>query len=258
MLVSKRKIVFGVLLALLVSLLIPVAQPQQVFAQEEELGYLWALDFSFDKDYDAVLTIEVGPWKDGELVGVNETSTTVVSCTPVGNVDLDNGEAVFKGAGHLQCAMNLGQIVWDNHGLMISEVDVYESILVHAKVKTTSNTVAPIFTHPDATYAIDFSQNGAATLSQSLSNKAGVLQSSFPNVTTGSWQDYYYEYICIANGGPCDAYFGVSGQTQSMPTVGGRTRFATGPTTFEIGRNGGTYFNGRLDSLIVDPGNSAH
>jgi hypothetical protein len=258
MLESKRKMVLGVLLALIVTLLLPVAQPQQVYAQEEELGYLWSLDFTFDKDYNGLLTIEVGPWKNGELVGVNETSTAEVPCTPIGHVALDNGEAVFKGAGHLQCTMNLGQIVWENHGLKISDVDIYESIVVHAKVKTTSNTVAPIFTHPNATYAIDFTQNGAATLSQSLWNNAGVLQASYPNVSIVDWQDYYYEYICIAQGGPCDAYFGVSGQIQSTPTVGGRVRFSTGTTTFEIGRNGGTYFNGRLNSLIVDPGNSAH
>lgn len=258
MLGSKRKIVFGVLLALLVSLLVPVAQPQQVFAKEEELGYLWSLDFSFDKDYNGLLTIEVGPWKDGELVEVKETSTAVVPCTPVGAVALDNGEAVFKGAGHLQCTMNLAQVVSDNHGLKIADVDIYESIVVHAKVKTTTNALAPIFTHPNATYAIDFTQNGAATLSQSLWNNAGVLQAIYPNVSTADWQDYYYEYICIAHGGPCDAYFGISGQIQGMPTAGGRTRFATGPTTFEIGRNGGTYFSGRINSLIVDPGNSAH
>ena len=241
---------------LLLSLLCPFAKAEPVRA-EAEYGYLWSLSFDFEKSFDGVLTIEVGPWKDGQLVEVHETSTATVPCTRVGNVHLDGGDAVFSGAGYLTCTLNLAETVRRNHKLTIGEVDTYGSIFMAAKVNGAVNAVAPLFTHPDADYSLDFSQTWATTLSQSLWNGVGPMQATFPGVTINTWETYTAEYGCSV-AGPCFASFAAGLQQQTQPTAGSWVQFSTGPTTFEIGHAGGVFFTGRMASLLVDPGNSAH
>ena len=219
-------------------------------------GYLWSLDFDFESNYNGLLTIKVGPWENGDLVSVDETSTATVNCRPIGSVALNAGDAVFDG-GHLECYLDLASVVYNNHKMTVAPVDTYGSILLRTRVNSTANTVAPLFTHPDASYKIDFTQTMAVTPSQDLWNNAGLLQATFPGVTINTWQPYTYQYACIW-GGPCDATFRVGPQTQNMPTASGRVRFSTGPTVFEIGRDGADLFYGRMSSLRIDPGNSAH
>jgi hypothetical protein len=257
---TMRKIVSGLLLALVLGLIFPNAQPQAAYAQDalhaenEEYGYLWSLEFTFDNDYNGLLTIEVGPWKNGELAEVDATSTARVRCEPVGAVALVGGSAVFSG-GHLKCAMDLAAIVRENHKLKIDEIDDYGSILMRAIVNPTASTVAPIFTHKDAEYSIDFTQTSQVTMNQELWNNAGLLQQTFPVPVLNSWHDYTDHYICISNGGPCDAYFDLDGQLESFATAGSRAQFTTTPQSFQIG---GPAFQGQLSYLLVDPGNSAH
>ena len=52
---------------LILGLLFPLATPQPARA-EVEYGYLWLLYFDFEQSFDGVLTIEVGPWENGNLV----------------------------------------------------------------------------------------------------------------------------------------------------------------------------------------------
>jgi hypothetical protein len=244
-------------LAFVLAALVPVAQPQPVFAKGE-IGYLWSLDFDFEKSFDGLLTINVGPWEDGELTGITESSTKTVSCTPMGAVTLDKGDAVFTGADYLKCSMDLATVVWNNHKLKVNPTDNYGSILMRARVYGAANTLAPIFIHPNAAYHLDFSQTFMVTPKELLSNGAGLSQANFAGVTINSWQTYTFLYRCISHGGPCDATLSTAGQTQVLPTAGVRTNFATGPTTFYIGYDGGSYFTGRISALRVDPGNSAH
>ena len=225
-------------------------------AADAEYGYLWSLDFDFEHDFNGVLTIRVGTWENGNLVSVDETSTATVGCRPMGSVSLSAGDAVFDG-GYLECYLDLAAVVLNNHKLTVEPVDNYGSILLRTRVKSTANTVAPMFTHPDASYKIDFTSTFAVTPQQELWNNAGLLQATFPGVTINTWQPYTYQYTCIW-GGPCDASFRVGPQMQNMPTAGGRVRFSTGPTVFEIGRDGGDLFYGYMSSLRIDPGNSAH
>jgi hypothetical protein len=250
--VSARRLLA---LALILGALLPMAKLQPVFAQDEHLGYLWKAEWNFEKSFDGVLIIEVGPWKNGDLLSVEETSTTTIHCEPVGSVHLDGGDAVFKG-GHLQCDMNLAETVLNNHQLQIGEVDSYGSIVLRARVNSAANTVVPIFSHQDAAYSLDFTQTFAAKMNQELWNGAGLLQATFPGVLINAWETYGYEYSCNANGSACSAAFSAGPQIQSMPTAGSRVQFSTGPTTFEIGRDGGATFEGRIAGLIVDPGNS--
>lgn len=243
---------------LLAGLLLPFAQPVPVYAQDEEIGYLWSLYFDFEQDFNGVLTIEVGPWENGNLVEVTESSTTRVRCTRVGNVQLNGGHAVFDGTGYLTCAMDLAAIVAANHGLVIDDVDDYGSIVLRTRALAATTSVMPIFTHPDAAYTLDFSQTWGVTHGQDLWNNAGLLQASFPGVSINTWNVHTMLYSCISNGGPCDATFMAGPQVQTIPTAGSRVQWSTGPTVFEIGYDNGTFFNGRMDALLIDPGNSAH
>jgi hypothetical protein len=242
--------------ALVVGLLVPIAQPAQ--AQDQQIGYLWSLYFDFDSSYNGVLTIEVGPWENGELTSVNETSSAMVRCEPVGNVQLQGGDAVFDGNSYLSCALDLGEVVWNNHGLQIDDVDSYGSMVMRARVNSAANGIAPLVRHPDATYSADFTATQSVAMSQDLWNEAGVSGATFNGVMINQWYVLTYLYACISNGGPCDATFAAGGQMQTKPTAGDRISFSTEATSFEIGRDGGNYFTGRIDSILIDPGNSVH
>jgi hypothetical protein len=249
---SVRKLLLLAILALIA----PLAQSHPTQAQEAEYGYLWALEFPFEQDFTGILTIEVGPWKNGELVSVDETSTAKVTCRRVGAVYLNGGDAVFDG-GYLECGMDLGAIVAQNHGLTIEEIDSYASMLFAASLETTVANVAPIFTHDDAAYTIDFTQPGAVTLSQQLENQLGPQQATFVNSLGFVRQKYSMVYGCIWLG-PCNSFFTAGTQGESSPPGGDRMSFATGPASFRIGGDGVTTFHGRIGHLIIDPGNTVH
>jgi hypothetical protein len=258
MLAKYRRTGYLLLLAMMVGALLPVATPRAVYAQDVEYGYYWKLDFDFETSFDALLTIEVGPWENGEMTQVEDTSTATVTCKPVGNVTLDGGDAVFADGGYLRCSMDLAQVVMQNHELEIPAVDDYGSLYAAAHLMSATPNLAPIFTHADAKYSIDFSNQGSVTLHQALTNKAGPQQALFAGVAGSGWHKYEMEYICIFGGGPCDANYKLDGAGQSIATAGSRTTFATGPMAFQIGTDGVNFFSGRMAHLIVDPGNSAH
>lgn len=133
--------------ALLLGTFAVFAAPQTASAAEH--GYLWSLDFDFEHDFNGLLTIRVGEWKNGNLVTVKETSQARVPCRPMGSVSLNSGDAVFDG-GHLECYLDLASVVYNNHGLVVQPVDNYGSIVLRTRVNSSTNNVAPIFTHPDA------------------------------------------------------------------------------------------------------------
>ena len=264
MLVTHRRIFYSFMLALLVGVLLPVATPQTAYAQDVETGYLWSLEFDFDSSFNAVLTIEVGPWQDGDLVEVQETSQEIVYCKKIGPVKLEGGDAVFKGNSYLRCTMNLAETVMNNHGLLIEPYDNYGSILMSADLNGSAHGIAPIFTHADASYYVEFKPTQMVT----LGGKVSTWENGTPTGMVGqqaeffgsinAWSTYEMEYLCGANGGPCDARLDVSGQQALFFNLGGRPTFNTGETTFLIGTDGINYYNGRMGNLLVDPGNSAH
>lgn len=228
-----------------------------VRAQEETYGYLWSLEFDFTHSFNGILTIEVGPWQNGNLVSVDATSTSRVYCRPVGAVALNGGDAVFTG-GHLDCTLDLAAIVLRNHGLSIAEVDSYGSMLFTSELETTGFHLAPIFSHADAAYQIDFSQTSSVTLAQTLDNQAGIQHAFFIGVVGANRHTYTMEYGCVWLG-PCHNTFVVDAAGQIVPAAGGeRISFATGPTRFRIGSDGASTFHGRIGHLLIDPGNSVH
>jgi hypothetical protein len=258
MLANHRRIGYLFMLALILGVLLPVATPRTAYAQEVEFGYYWKLDFDFENSFNAQLAIEVGPWENGEMTEVTDTSTAMVRCKPVGNVTLDGGDAVFADGGYLNCSMHLAQIVMQNHTLEIPAVDNYGSIYAATMLTNLGGPIAPIFTHLDVKYSIDFSNPNSVTLHQDLSNKAGPQQATYAGIAGTILHLYEMEYICIFGGGPCDANYKLDGAGQSIPTAGVRTTFATGPMEFQIGTDGVNFFTGRMGRLIVDPGNSMH
>lgn len=240
---------------LLIALALLAALPQPAAAQDDQKrAYFWSLEHLFENDFTGILTVEVGPWENGMLTSVDETSTTEVPCTPVGNVFLDGGDAVFRG-GHLRCEMDIGAIVLEKHGLVIPPVDSYSSILFVADLETGVAQPAPIFAHPDAVYSIDFSQRGAATLVQSLQNKLAPQQATFLNVNASVRNEYAMAYSC-AWLGPCHSSFLVSPQSRGTPPGGQQIAFSTERQIFLIGADGATTFRGRLGNLLIDPGNT--
>jgi hypothetical protein len=243
-----------VLLTTLVAFAV-LATPAQ--AQDQEYGYLWSLKFDFEQSFDAVLTIRVGPWEDGNLVAVDETSETRIRCTRSGLVSLDSGHAVFNG-GHLVCPIDLATLVQQNHNLTINALDTYNSMLVQTRLQTTSNNVAPIFSHPNAAYTIDFTQLNSVTLNQRLWNGAGQQTATFGSIASNTMNTYFYQYGCQSSSGPCHAIFQANTQQQSFVTTGGQIKFATGPNSFLIGGNGSSSFFGRMDDLLIDPGNTIY
>jgi hypothetical protein len=219
-------------------------------------GYLWSLAFDFENSFDGLLTIKVGPWENGNLVSVEETSTTVVACQRVGAVILNGGAAVFEG-GHLACDMDLAAIVKRNHGIIAGATDSYGSFVVRASLASSGQNLAPIFTHPDVSTQIDFTQTSSVTLAQSLATSAGPAQASafFPGLLGGDLRTYSFLYGC-GGAAACSSSLSAGPQTQAAPVAGDRVSFRTGPTTFLIGGDGAATFVGGLGGLVVDPGNS--
>ena len=230
-------------------------------AAAPEIGYLWTLNFAFDSDFNGILTIDVGPWENGNLVAVKETSVSRVACRPVGDVTLSGGDAVFANGGYLTCTMDLAAIVRQNHGLHIDAVDDYGSIIMQTRINPALGSTplaAPLFTHPDGTYGVTYPTTYAVDMAQRLWNGVGLMSQNFVGVTLGGWEEFEFYYGC-SNAGPCTAAFQTSAMSANQPVVGGtRVNWSTGPVTFEIGRNGGDTFAGSMSYLIVDPGNSAH
>ncbi|NJM09228.1 hypothetical protein HC891_28030 [Candidatus Gracilibacteria bacterium] len=232
------------------------ALPQRAAYAKTELGYLWSLGFNFENDYNAVLTIEVGPWVNGDLAAVDESSTERVRCWPVGAVALDNGDAVFSG-GHIECEIDLAAVVLKNHGLRVDRIDNYGSIVLYTTAAATSQNIAPIFSHPDASYHIDFSRAVGVTLAQDLDNGLALQKAYFPNVTGAGRVDYSLMYSCVWQG-DCHGSFSADGQSVNTALGGSRVNFRTTPTIVRIGGDGTSTFQGRMDSLLIDPGNSVH
>ena len=140
-------------------------------AAKPEIGYLWNLNFAFDSDFNGILTIDVGPWENGNLTAVKETSVSRVECRPVGDVTLSGGDAVFANGGYVTCSMDLAAIVRQNHGLHIDAVDDYGSIVMQTRINPVAGPtplVAPLFTHPDGSYGVSYPATYAVDVEQRL------------------------------------------------------------------------------------------
>jgi hypothetical protein len=238
----------------LLALLAPL--PQAARAEADQYGYVWSAHFPFQGSFNGVMTLKVGPWKNGKLHSVDATSTTPVFCLPIGNVSLNAGDAVFNG-GYLRCTVNIGAMVLAKHKYVIPAVDTYQSILFTASLQTSEPRHAPIFTAQDARYTVDFSNLDAVRLTQDLENDLGVQEESFPGVNGFTMRTYRMTYNC-AWLGACGSNFQVGLESKATPIGGAPISFATGQQNFLIGGDGVRTFYGRMGSLLIDPGNTVH
>lgn len=221
-----------------------------------ELGFVWDLHFPFDGGFDGTLTIETGPVKNGVLQSVEQTSKTIVPCERVGTVNLAAGAAVFSG-GYLRCTLDLAAALQANHGIAAPATESYERMTMSARLASTGTNLAPIVTHRDLAYRIDFTQRDRVVLYQGLNTAAGLAQAdgTFLGLFGGDLRTYSFVYQCPANAAFCTAsqYAGVA--ANGGPVAGGPVSFRTGPVTLMIGGDGASTFLGGIDDLIIDPGN---
>lgn len=220
------------------------------------LGYIWRLQFAFDGSFDGALTIQTGPVKNGVLQSVEQTSTTTVPCERVGAVNLVAGAAVFSG-GYLRCTLDLAAALQANHGIGASATESYNRMTMSARLASTGANLAPIVTHRDLAYQIDFTQRDRVVLHQGLNTAAGLAQAdgTFLGLFGGDLRTYGFVYQCAANAALCSANQYAGAAANGGPVAGGPVSFRTGPATLLIGGDSASTFLGGIDDLIIDPGN---
>lgn len=237
---------------LMVGLLTPaLAQPTQAASEK---GYLWTLTFDFESGYNGELLLKIGPWQNGALLDVTEKSTTEVECKPIGDVSLGKGYAAFSG-GYLQCNLDIAGALLANHGIVANVQDIYGSLSMRSRAMVVGNGTAPLFAHPDAQFWLTTPSPMVVTVNSDLSNGNGAMTTWFSAIPWNTWQTYTSYYACT---GTCDLTHYAGGTQQGLANQGAAVTFATASTPFTIGKLGGDTLSGRIDELIVDPGNSGH
>jgi hypothetical protein len=221
-----------------------------------ELGYVWRLQFPFDDSFDGILTIQTGPVKNGVLQSVEQTSTTAVPCERVGPVNLIAGAAVFNG-GYLRCTLDLAVALQANHGLGAPATESYNRMTMSTRLASTGTSLAPIVTHRDLAYQIDFDGGDNVVMHQTLATKGGgaLSQAAFGGMFGGDRRTYGFVYQCAPNAALCAAGHSAGAAVSGGPVAGGPVSFRTGTATLLIGGDGASTFLGGIDDLIIDPGN---
>ncbi len=231
----------------------PVFVPASVVRAENQLGYLWTLTFDFDKSLNGVLTLKVGQWQNGSLTTVEQTSNTPVVCQAVGPVNLVNGYAEFNGGSFLDCTLDLAGALKANHGMEANSIDSYGSFIMRTRAQLNAPGGAPVFSHPDASFWLNVPGPMMVQASSALTNKGGPMTSQVFSLNWGAMQTYTSHYTCQQNG-PCAMTHWVATNQQTLANQGIPAHFSTAATQFTVGRG----LNGRIDGLIVDPGNYGH
>jgi hypothetical protein len=248
---------FFLLLSLLLAVLVSMPTRPAAAGAASDFGYIWRLSFPFEGSYDGTLTIETGKMENGVMLELHETSTSSVPCRRVGPVNLVAGAAVFNG-GYLRCSFDLAGALLANHGIAAPPTDSYNRMTVRASLAATAFDLAPILTHPDLAYQIDFDGGDNVLMRQGLATSAGqaTANATFNGMFGGTQRNYGFVYGCLPAGGPCSAEHYAGTAVQGGPVAGGPVRMRTGSVALLIGGDGATSFFGGIDELIVDPGNT--
>lgn len=254
----KRKMIrLGVVaLCSLLASASPIFTPA-VQAAPPNYGYLWELVFDFEEGFNGLLKIEVGPWEDGNLVWIEETSETIIECTPSGRISLTEGFANFGGSGFLTCEMDIAQIVLDKHDLIAQEIDTYGSFIMQTEAVLLNDNPAPIFNHPDAQLRLEPIVPVDVRMISDLSNQHDPITTTVFSVMATDVNTYTVDYVCTPDV-QCDIEHSVGIRQNMLTEQGEPLTFTTGLTTFTIGKNDTGIMTGRIDSILVDPGNFVH
>lgn len=215
-----------------------------------EMGYYWTLIFDFNNTFNGVLKLEVGPWENGKLLKVEQSSEARVACAPVGAVVLANGVATFNGNSYLTCTLDLAGAFKANHNLEPKRVESYGALLISARAQLNAAGNAPLFKHRNASFGLSAPGPLMVRDVATLTNNGALMQSQLFSLNWGVLQTYEANYSC-AWGGACDMNLTAGPNQQTLFNQGAPVQFATGRTTFTIGQG----LNGQIDALLVDPGN---
>jgi hypothetical protein len=220
-------------------------------------GYLWELVFDFERDFNGVLKIEVGPWQDGNLMWIEAISETIIECEPSGRISLSDGFANFGGSGFLECEMDIAQIVLEKHNLIAQESDTYGSFIMQTTADLMTENPAPIFTHPDAQLRLDPLGSVDIRVISDLSNEHDPITTTLFSILWSNVYTYTSDYVCVSEL-QCDMTHSASTSETTLNEQGEPVTFTTGLTTFTIGKDDTDTLFGRIDSILIDPGNFVH
>ncbi len=251
---------------LFIALVLGAFQPVAVAQADAGYAYYWSLTFDFESNADGVLQVVVG-YNDGgapqepPLV----VQSSVVPCRRVGNLTVSGGELKLNG-GYLRCDLDVKSAVKravaqcaervPGCRLEIADNEPYVHFRTTAQVLATNPGAAPIFYHPDASYAIDVQSStaritGALTPHGSIPSTPAVV---FPAL--GAMHNYEAFYSCQ---GGCDMDYFVGIAAETVATANAQVSFYTPATTVYIGFNPNSGLvaptGTHIAKLVVDPPN---
>jgi len=256
----------GMAVCLIGALVLTAFQPISAVHADTGFAYYWSLTFDFESSLNGTLHVVVGYNDEGapqEPPIYAENS--IVACQRVGNVTLSGGLLKLNG-GYLRCELDVHSAlerafeVCDRKvagcQMEIEKDELYAHFRAMTDVLSTNPGIAPIFYHPNASYAIDV-QSSTAKITGSLSPH-GVIPATpaivFPAL--GVMQSYEAFYSCE---GGCDVDYGVGAMQETVATANALIPFYTPTTTVYIGYNPITGLvapvGTHIDSIVVDPPN---
>ena len=244
-----RKWYVGLLPGLLLLTGLALQQPQGVSASSPN-SYYWSMTFDFEGSYDGLLYVEYI-----DVNNVPHRVSTEIPCVPVGRMDIGEETADFQG-GYLDCSVpSIQDILNELTGLQLGAVQTYCPFMMEAEIAFIEDqSLYPILAHmasgtqPEARFQV-------------ISRHTSRLQAQFANTH-------------LSQGDPFDVKLGEfhSLQTQLMeecyfhhtvdqqmvvdPTWINGADFYIDAAQLYIGYDPetGDILNGRIDSLLIDPG----
>lgn len=247
-------------------LLFSAFQPAGVAQADTGYAYYWSLTFDFNSSLNGTLRVMVGHNENGapqEPAIYAENST--VACQRVGNATISGGLLKLNG-GYLRCDLDVHSALErafevcnskvPGCRMEIGEEEMYAHFRATADVLSTNPGVAPIFYHPDASYAIDV-QSSTAKITGSVSPH-GVIPATPAVVFPALGVMHSYEAFYSCEGG-CDMDYAVGALPETVVTANALVPFYTPAETIYIGYDpisglvapAGT----QIDNIFVDPPN---
>jgi hypothetical protein len=253
------------LAALLVAL--SVLLPSQVSAQGgAQILYRWVLNFDFAQSDDGLLTVTVRYlYPNGTYVDF--VSTPSVPCKPkgAGTVTVANGRATFASGGYLECA--LPSIRNEIRALYPpANPDDYQDPFWVRAVSAVDTSIStplsgnPVIAHPDIALFLPYNSAGGTAQARILTRDHDTISPPYSPATPSTvivnqrnWLEENGTPGCTVrvrhqgNDLPLDPY--------GCPLPNEAMNFELDATTFYLGYSpaDGTYFNGSLFYLVVDP-----
>ncbi len=241
-------------------------QPAPVAQADTGYAYYWSLTFDFEDGADGVLQVVVGHNDDGAPQEPPlAVQNTPVPCRRVGNLTVSDGELKLNG-GYLRCELDVKSAIKravaicktrvSECNLAINDNEPYTHFRATAELLATNPGPAPLFYHPDASYAVDV-QSSTAQITAALTPHGSIPSApalALPGL--GVMRSYEAFYSCA---GGCAMDYFVGAAQETVITANAQVSFYTPMTTVFIGYNPATGLvapaGTHIASLVVDPPN---